>query len=384
MPPPGPTPLQHAILDLLTEYEHLTTRQIWAYMPTTASARTRRDVLTRLERRGWVQSAMLYPERGTASPRYWTLTPVGAAVAGVHYTAPQLTTLAEIRQALEPGPVGPVGVGANAARVLALLAEWKQLTTSQIWQYLDPDKPRRYTQQLLWRLQQQRMIRGVDLSPRQGTRSEHYWLLLERGAQALGIAYGQQYRRRPTTAVIQYRGMQLALRTAVESAGWQLIAPHPAPQKPDPQEQQLIAAVLAQEGHTLAALRAQGQPPEQLQSRQDRYKQGLVGAMVPDVVPDYVAYDPSQPERTVVIIPHPPYATRAFWSHRREQALNGSSRRRPARVDLYGRLAVIIPVVAVFATVESSRPYAPLLQRAGFQWLVVDQLADWLRGYTPW
>lgn len=185
-------------------------------------------------------------------------------------------------------------------------------------------------------------------------------------------------------AALEYRGLQLALRTAVESAGWRLIPPPTPPGKASPHEQHIIAAVLAHEGHALAALRAQGQTSQQLQTRQDRYAQGLVGAVVPEEVPDYVAYVPEQPERTVVLIPHPPYATRSFWSHRREQPPDGSTRRRPARVDLYERLAAVIPVVAVFATTESSQPYVPLLRRAGFHWLVVEQLADWLRGYRPW
>jgi hypothetical protein len=307
---------------------------------------------------------------------------VGAAVLGIRYTTPCLTTLAEIRQALEPGSTGLMGVGTNAGRILRLLAEWKQLTTTQIWQYLDADKPRRYTQQLLGRLQQQRMVRGVDLSPRQGTRSEHYWLLLERGAQALGIAYGQQYRRRPTTAALEYRGLQLALRMAVERAGWQFLPPGTSLEKPDPRVRQLITAVLNREGHALAALQAQGSLSQQLQSRRNRYEHGLVGAVVPDAVPDCVAYGAGHPERTVVLIPHPPYATRAFWSHRHAQPPDGPTRRL-ARVDLYARLATVIPVVAVFATAESGQPYAALLRRSRFHRLVVDQLAGWLGDYTP-
>jgi hypothetical protein len=312
------------------------------------------------------------------------LTPEGAAVLGIQYTPPRLTTLAEIRRSLEPGSAGLVGVGMNGARILRLLAEWKQLTTTQIWQYLDADKPRRYTQQLLGRLQHGRLVRGVDIAPRQGMWSEHYWMLLERGAQALGIAYGQQYRRRPTTAALEYRGLQLALRTAVESAGWQLLLPDGSPEKPGPQEQQLIAAALAHEGHALTALRAQGELPQQVQTRQQRYEQGLVGALVPAQVPDYVVHAPGHPERTVVLIPHPPYATRAFWSHRREQPLDQPRHHRLARVELYGRLATVIPVVAVFATAESSQPYAALLRRAGFHRLVVDQLVGWLGNYKPW
>jgi hypothetical protein len=140
---------------------------------------------------------------------------------------------------------------------------------------------------------------------------------------------------------------------------------------------------LAWEGRALAALLAQGRDRQALQPRLARYEQGRVGAVVPEQVPDWVAYVPGQPERTVVLIPHPPYATRAFWTHRRTPP-GGSPRPTPehtSRVDLYARLAAVVPVLAVFATAETGHHYAALLRQAHFQWLPLADVSAWLRAY---
>lgn len=354
---PGPTPQQRAILELLTEFAYLTTGQIWEYLPTPAGTQARRNVLARLQQRGWIAAAPLYPERGAASERYWTLTPAGAAVLGIPFTPPDTTDLAAIRRSIGSyAAASLVGVGPNQTRILRLLAEWKQLTTTQMWRHLAPDKPHPYVKKWLWNLERRGLVRGVAWQPERGGAGEYYWMLLEAGAQVLGIPYHQQYHRRPNAATLQHRGLLLDLLRAGEQAGWQMLPPATTAAAVRQVEQQLIAAVLARGGQAFV-------------------EPGRVGAIVPERIPDWVAYVPGQPARTAILVPHPPYATRSFWSHKRE--MPGSTvQRRPARLDLYARLAPLVPVIGVFSSTTVGYAYAPLLRQAGFGWASIEDVAE--------
>jgi hypothetical protein len=358
----APTSTQRAILELLTEFAYLTTPQIWQYLPTSTGEQAQRNLLARLQRRSWIAGARLYPEQGAASIRYWTLTPAGAGALGNPYTAPAVTDGASVRRSLiVPAPARPVGVGPQQARILTTLAEWKQLTTTQIWHYLAPAQPRASIQKVLWKLQRRHLVRGVATEPQQGGASEYYWMLLEAGAKALGIAYHQQYRRRPSMTTLEHRGLLLALLSAGAQAGWELLRPT-SMEAARQMEQHLIAAVLARDGGAL---------PEP----------GRVGAIVPSTIPDWVAYVPGQPARTMLLIPHPPSATRAFWRHQQTPTTQ-APRRRPARLALYARLAAWVPVVGVFTTADAGQAYAPLLRQVGFGWVAVSDLAALLTHYA--
>ncbi len=173
------------------------------------------------------------------------------------------------------------------------------------------------------------------------------------------------------------------------AAGWTLLRPIPySPSLPRPAEtpqyQQLVKAVLAYEHHEIDRLLAAGHSQASLQGRLDRANAGQVGAVVPTGVNDYVAYRPGQPTLTVLIIPHPPYATRSFWTRKPEPGRQQPAQRgrRDSRVDRYERLATILPVVAVFASEEIARQYEPLLTQAGFAWSLVSNIADRLTRLT--
>jgi hypothetical protein len=349
----APTPAQRAILELLTEFAYLTTAQIWEYLPTATNEQARRNRLARLQRQGWIAAAPLHPEQGAASPRYWTLTPAGAEALGVPYTSPTISHAPTIRRSLDRAATDPARVGSQQARILAALAEWKQLTTPQLWRYLTPEQPRAFTQKRLWLLQQRHLIRGVPTQPQQGGVSDYYWMLLEAGANALGIPYHQQYRRRPSLTTLEHRGLLLAVLSAGAQAGWSMLRPATNTEAARQVEQHLIAAVLARGGQRL---------PEP----------GRVGAIVPNTIPDWVATVPGQSARTILLIPHPPSATRAFWRH--QENTKGAARRRPMRLALYARLAAWLPVVGVFSSASVGQSYAPLLRGAGFGWVAVDDL----------
>jgi hypothetical protein len=273
----------------------------------------------------------------------------------------------------------PPALAPNKRAVLKLLAEWKQLTTTQIYQYLNPDRSRRYTQQLLHDLAAGRFVRGVAYST--WARAEYYWMLLARGAHDAGCAYGKQYRRAPAPDTLRYRGLQLALIAQAQGAGWLLIRPaaysaaRPRPLE-TPQRRQLVEAVLAIEGRTLTDLMARGVAWHELKDRMDRYQRRQVGAVVPVSPNDYVAYVPYRAELAAVLIPHPSYAGLRFWTrkpvfrYRRPTFAD----ERDSRVERYRRLARILPVIAVFATPEEANACGPILEPEGLEVLVVDAL----------
>jgi hypothetical protein len=386
MPKRQPTPRQRYLLELLNEMEYSTTAQLWEQVPNPPALRAQRAVLARLASYGWVHAAALYPERGAASPRYWTLTPAGAEALGVPYVPPTAKTLTAVRAIVtDDPPTAPVGVTANQAAVLTLLAQWHQLTTSQIWRYVHADCTVRATRKLLHTLEGRGLIRGQDLPGRSGRPTEHYWTLLERGAHAIHSPYDKHCRRRPTLVTLAYRGLQLDLMNQVAVLGWMLISPNryrPTVPRPDetPQYQHLKQVVLAHEGAQLARLLAQGYGSDALQDRLTRYTGGHIGATVPSDINDYVAYDPDQPRQTVVLIPHPPAATPTFWTRRPLPAAGttGQRGRQDARLERYAALAKVLPVVGVFATTAALHSYQTLLGQAGLHATTINNLSDTL------
>jgi len=374
-----PTPQQRAVLELISEFEALRTAQIHEYLPENTKIRALQALLARIQAKGWIEGAPLYPAHGKASEYYWLLSPAGAAVLELSgdRRRPALTRL---QQTLAPGQPAIPLVAVSTA-VLELLADWKQLTTGQIWQYLHPTCPRWYTQQVLESLAARHLIHGQDLNPEDGAASEHYWTLLERGARQIGLVYENHYRRRPTAATIRYRGLQLDLIRQVEAAGWTLIRPdryspdHPRPDE-TPQVCQLVEAVLAVEEQTLTAQLAAGVERWRLQERIDRLRAGKVGAVVPPAVNDYVAYIPTRPELTTVLIPHPPNAARSFWTRKPDPQGDRPEQRgrRDSRLARYERLAKILPIVAVFDTSQPAARYVPVLALAGFRCILATEV----------
>jgi hypothetical protein len=264
--------------------------------------------------------------------------------------------------------------------LLRLLGDMHQLTTRQIARYLHPDKPKWYTEQLLRLLRTRGYIQDARLHPERGAASEHYWMLCAKGARAVGVHYGKQHRRSPSPETLQYRGLQLDLISQVTDAGWTLLRPGPIrrgqPREAEtPQRRQLVAAVLTVERQAIRRLLAQGVAPQVLQDPIARAQAGQVGAVVPIVVNEYVAYLPGHPELTVVLILHPPMAGRAFWTRRPQYPSHAPDRRqRESRVERYRRLAQMLPVIAVFASADVTNSLAYVFESVGLQQTVVTQI----------
>ncbi len=433
------TPKQATILELLAAFDYLSTSQICDYLSVPTTKRATEQKLKWLRDRGFIGSERLHPERGAVSELCWWLLRKGAdaiAVAGVPFTD---TAVIDQKKPQKPDEPDRKALTLGQASVLHLLAEMKQLCPSQICAHLYPDKPKWYTRQMLYSLREHGYARSKPLYPERGAASEHYWILCRRGATMIGVNYDQRYRRRPTRETIKHRGLLLELVRQVEEAGWSLMRPVPrsrhnscdvqsdhgaySPQghlhletnetpKETPlpekmlQRRQLKEAVLRKEQRAIESLLQAGYSAASLQDRINRWKAGQVGAVVPRRVNEHVAYMPRQPERTVLLVVHPPFAGRSFWArkpggtraHRyrgrsqepyalpytgfEETVRNrhhGTHEKINSRVNRYRRLVQVVPVVAVFDCEEVGRQYADLISTAGFKWVVAHEVGEWLR-----
>jgi hypothetical protein len=305
------TATRRMILEIVNRTEKPTTREIAAHLPTNSTIRALQYHLVSLRDGGWVSQALACPAAGRASEYCWTILPAGRAVL-----AGQVSDSSSPSILLPTQPAARTW-NSNHRSIVELLAEWKQLTTAQIWQYLHLDKDIRYTKQLLQDLQEGRLIRPMILDPSLGNRAPRYWRLRKAGADLVGQPYEKAYRVVPGPEVLAHRGLQLDVIHQVALAGWQLIRPQritDGETNSTPQEARLTAAVLAWEGQAIERALAAGESPSSLQGRLDRWQAGQVGALVPQGVNEYVAYRPGDPAHTVLLLLHPPYAGPLFWT----------------------------------------------------------------------
>lgn len=376
-----PTAAQREILELLTEFRSLTTAQIGPYLSANITVRALQLRLTGLRERGWVRDTRLQPERGALSQRAWTLLPAGGAALDLADPVPAPAQAVLLRALLLPAdPLPPLADKGQA--VLALLARWKALTTEQIARHLWDQWPLTgYLQTVLTDLSAGGFVREGDLTPEQGERSPHYWQLTVAGARQVGCHFDKQYRQRPTRTTITHRGVLLELTRQVAAAGWHLIAPHIArptdPLREDSaQVQRLTTTVLDSLRGDLAARAAAGESAQMLTEDRAQVQAGQIGAILPRFVNDWVAYLPDDPTRTVLLIPHPPAAGLGFWANKPDLARRPDDPpRRESRLERYGRVAAMLPVIAVFPDAATAAPYTAILTVGGFQWATVDEIA---------
>ena len=380
-----PTPEQREILEMLTDFTYLTTAQIASYVAAPISQRALQFRLSGLRERGWIAETRLQPERGAASQRAWKLLPAGGVVLGTpEWVRPplSLTTLRPILVPTDPAPA----LHPDGRAILTLLAYWKALTTEQIARWVWNRWPCTGAMQAVFAdLRARHLAHDQDLAPEEGTHSPHYWQLLTAGAALVGLDYGSHYRKRPLRSTLDHRGMLLELVRQVAAAGWQLLPPHTArPSDPlredSAQAQRLKVTVLDYKGRELAARAAYGESDQALAEDRAQHREGLIGAVLPRFVNDWVAYLPDDPVRTVLLIPHPPHAGLGFWANKPEAARRRDEPvRRESRLERYRRLAAMLPVIAVFPRPSTAAPYAKILTAGGFQWATVDQIAARLR-----
>jgi len=126
----------------------------------------------------------------------------------------------------------------------------------------------------------------------------------------------------------------------------------------------------------LAARAAAGESAQMLTEERAQVQAGQIGAILPRFVNDWVAYLPDDPTRTVLLIPHPPAAGLGFWANKPEAARRPDEPpRRESRLERYGRLAAMLPVMAVFPNPATAAPYTALLTAGGVAWATVGDIA---------
>jgi len=126
----------------------------------------------------------------------------------------------------------------------------------------------------------------------------------------------------------------------------------------------------------LTARTAAGESAQMLTEERAQVQAGQIGALLPRFVNDWVAYLPDDSTRTVLLIPHPPAAGLGFWANKPAAARRpDEAPRRESRLERYGRLTAILPVIAVFPDAATAAPYTALLTAGGFAWATVGDIA---------
>lgn len=296
---------------------------------------------------------------------------------------------------------GQRDVSEEQRAILHLLAEYRALTTGQIWQAAQPHKHRRQMLRELDRLRARKMVDSMPLQEERGAASEHVWRLLKAGAQVIGAKHGNHFYRRPAPDQIEQRGVELELErqvlgTSVGTAGvygrgargpgiaahWELIKPvHYGPQQPvpptTPQAEILVEAVLQHIAIEINSALEHGDPTGQMGILIDQYNSRRVGSIVPRQANDYVAYVPGRPELTGVMIVHPPGSGKHFWT--RSASRTRLEERRAGRLATYKRLARRVPMAAVFADEKTAQECKDEIRAAGLRIFLPHGIGAWLR-----
>lgn len=303
-----------------------------------------------------------------------------------------------------------LGITEEQAAILCLLAEYRALTTGQIWQAAQPNRHRRQTLRNLDRLRACKFVDSMPLQEERGAASEHVWRLLKAGAEAVGARHGNHFYRKPAPDQVVERGVELELERqvlgtsietksiqqsatggldtdtdteaqVVEATHWELIKPvhygrqHPLPHT-TPQEAFLIEAVLYSMRREIETSLERGFPMTQMQSLIDKYNARQVGSIVPRRANDYVAYVPGRPELTAVLIAHPPRSGKQFWT--RSPSRNRLQERKAGRLATYKQLANRVPVAAVFSDRETAQEYKDVIRAAGLRVFLPHGIGAWL------
>lgn len=103
--------------------------------------------------------------------------------------------------------------------ILHLLAQYRFLTTNQIHNLLQPERPVKKTWKELDRLRKLGMIKSVSYETEKGIYGELCWLLLLRGAKVINFhGFDRNNLRKPSPQRIAYRNLELILEWQVQHA----------------------------------------------------------------------------------------------------------------------------------------------------------------------
>lgn len=249
-------------------------------------------------------------------------------------------------------------------QILQLLANYRFLTTNQIHNLLQPERPVKKTWKELDRLRKLGMIKSVSYETQKGIYGELCWLLLLRGAKVINFhGFGRNNLRKPSPERVAYRNLELILEWQVQhvegnpGANWCLEKPQNLrvrnSQQHTDQYYRLIEAI------NWKIYRQTGQRVEDAE--------GFQTLCVPAKANDFVAYTALDKRLAVVLILPPIRASEKFWL---------------SRIDQYQELARELPVFGVFEDDKQALVYKPLLNPHGLRVTTLNRISVLLGAIT--
>jgi hypothetical protein len=246
--------------------------------------------------------------------------------------------------------------------ILQTLFDEGGLNTRLIERYVVPARSRREVGKELARLRDEgHLIQSVPLTAEEN--SEYCWVLTYDGARALNrvVVNTEARYRAPSLAQLEHKAVTLRLVGTLRNLNWEHVRPYPYNSThPKPADTpQRLALVRAVEAHFARTAPGAGVPR-------------LHPSQVPGGLNDWVAWPAEAPERALVVIVHPVGGTYHFW--RTAKRRGGPRAVIPGRLQLYGTLAPILPVLGLFGGRALATAYRPLLQAGQVQAVAPEDL----------
>lgn len=240
-------------------------------------------------------------------------------------------------------------------KILTVLAEYKYLTSKQVWDKTGAAMEGRSYKQTrveLDRLKKAGLVRVEQVKGEHGRTGHHQWILRQAGARLINFnKFGKHYRRELTRYQTDYHKLELDLEEQIDLAlgDWKLVKRQTGRLLEETEQYNCLCQVLTWQEFLLTG-------------RRPTDPDGPHTLMVPLKANNHVAYLPDY-KKAVVFILARPRATHRFWQERSKQ---------------YGRLAKKIPVYGVFPNREQLLISAGLLEGLGLRSLSVGQVSGLL------
>lgn len=240
-------------------------------------------------------------------------------------------------------------------KILTVLAEYKYLTSKQIWDKTGAAMEGRSYKQTrveLDRLKKAGLVRVEQVRGESGQTGQHQWMLRQAGARLINFnKFGKHYRRELTRYQADYHKLELDLEEQIDLAlgDWKLVKRQTGRLPEETEQYTYLCKVLTWQEFLITGRR----PGDDF---------GPHTIMVPLKANHHVAFLPDY-KKAVVLILARPRATHRFWQERSKQ---------------YGRLAKKIPVYGVFPNKEQLLISAGLLAGLGLKSLSVGQVSGLL------
>ncbi len=244
-------------------------------------------------------------------------------------------------------------------KILAVLVEYKYLTSKQVWDKIGAAMEGKSLNQIqveLQRLKRGGLVKLEIVKGERGGAGQYQWMLLRAGARLINFEkFSTHYQRPIGRYQAEYHKLEIDLEEQVELAlgDWSLVkrqvanSTHPLPGKTE-QFKRLCQVLTWQEYRSTGKL-----PDDPL---------GPHTLTVPLQINHNLAYLSGNKKAVIFILPHP-RATEWFWNERSKEC---------------GRLAKEIPILAVFPSKEQLQNSARVLGKFNFKGVSIGQVSGLL------